>query len=551
MESCLMSPTIRRLAAVVASLVLLVAHSPIGPIGSVRAGVAPGSPPAPTAFEANTIGVFAGPGDIVDFVAIIWDEIIDPTSLPAPTDFSVTVNGGAPVAPVAVEIVHAGFAGEAFFGHPGGVTFMRLHLDFAWSPEDEELRLSYTPGQSPVRDFARNEAEPFADRFVEAFDFEEFWAFAAGVDEAYGRSHVLLAVSMPLDDASIPDPADFSVHFSNQAPWTSVTSVSIVHADTGLGILELGILSAINDSDLELELSYEPGDAPLRSARDGTELEAFTLPIFLLLASNSASGTVAPGGAVSTATADGPTPSDPVATTVTSPTGGAVSIAEGPVTEPSSAGYEFFGQQIEITAPSATPADPLVIRFDIDASIVPVGQDETTIAMMRNGVAVPNCTGADGEADPDPCISDRSIDGDGDISITVLTSQASTWNMAIVAAVSFEFGGFEPPVTGDAPNRATAGSAIPVKFSLGGYRGMDIFSAGSPSVRLLSCATLAAGELVEQTVTAGASSLAYDQQADRYTYVWKTNRAWANTCRKLVLDFTDGSQAVANFDFRR
>jgi len=37
---------------------------------------------------------------------------------------------------------------------------------------------------------------------------------------------------------------------------------------------------------------------------------------------------------------------------------------------------------------------------------------------------------------------------------------------------------------------------------------------------------------------------------DQYTYVWKTNKAWAGTCRELLVRFVDGTIHVARFQFR-
>jgi hypothetical protein len=34
---------------------------------------------------------------------------------------------------------------------------------------------------------------------------------------------------------------------------------------------------------------------------------------------------------------------------------------------------------------------------------------------------------------------------------------------------------------------------------------------------------------------------AYDAAADQYTFVWKTDKAWAGTCRWLTLRLADGS----------
>lgn len=42
-------------------------------------------------------------------------------------------------------------------------------------------------------------------------------------------------------------------------------------------------------------------------------------------------------------------------------------------------------------------------------------------------------------------------------------------------------------------------------------------------------------------MTAGGSSLSYDPTTDEYTYVWRTNKAWLNTCRQLVVKLNDGT----------
>ena len=62
-----------------------------------------------------------------------------------------------------------------------------------------------------------------------------------------------------------------------------------------------------------------------------------------------------------------------------------------------------------------------------------------------------------------------------------MTLQASTWNLAVPPV---PFSGFEEPVD-ESPtlNRMHAGRAVPLKFSLGGDRGLDIFAAGSPASR--------------------------------------------------------------------
>jgi Tol biopolymer transport system component len=116
---------------------------------------------------------------------------------------------------------------------------------------------------------------------------------------------------------------------------------------------------------------------------------------------------------------------------------------------------------------------------------------------------------------------------------------------------AFQFSGFFAPV--DNPpvfNGAKAGTAIPVKFGLGGDKGLDIFATGYPASRRIACDTSVGLDLLEETVTAGSSGLSYDAATDTYTYVWKTAKSWANTCRELNVKLSDGSSHVAYFQFR-
>jgi hypothetical protein len=102
-----------------------------------------------------------------------------------------------------------------------------------------------------------------------------------------------------------------------------------------------------------------------------------------------------------------------------------------------------------------------------------------------------------------------------------------------------------PPVT----NRANAGKAIPVKFSLGGDEGLSILAIGSPSSRKVACDTNSPLDVIEQTVTAGESGLSYDAASGVYTYVWKSNKAWKGTCRQLTVTLADGTAHTADFRF--
>ena len=117
-------------------------------------------------------------------------------------------------------------------------------------------------------------------------------------------------------------------------------------------------------------------------------------------------------------------------------------------------------------------------------------------------------------------------------------------------SVIFAFGGFSGPVDGPPMvNLGKAGSAIPVKFSLGGNQGLAILASGYPVSQQIGCNTSSSTDPIEQTVTAGQSSLSYDPNSGLYTYVWKTDKAWAGTCRRLTIRLVDGREYIALFQF--
>ncbi|HET8768324.1 MAG TPA: PxKF domain-containing protein [Pedococcus sp.] len=49
----------------------------------------------------------------------------------------------------------------------------------------------------------------------------------------------------------------------------------------------------------------------------------------------------------------------------------------------------------------------------------------------------------------------------------------------------------------------------------------------------------------------GGSSLQYDAATGTYTYVWKSDKAWAGSCRQLVVKLDDGTLHRANFKFTK
>lgn len=115
---------------------------------------------------------------------------------------------------------------------------------------------------------------------------------------------------------------------------------------------------------------------------------------------------------------------------------------------------------------------------------------------------------------------------------------------------TYDFSGFFAPVNNPPTfNKVKAGASVPVKFSLGGDQGLDIFEAGYPKSQPITCDTAAPSDGIEETATAGSSSLSYDASTDEYTYVWKTEKAWTG-CRQLIVMLDDGTSHVAYFSFK-
>jgi hypothetical protein len=117
--------------------------------------------------------------------------------------------------------------------------------------------------------------------------------------------------------------------------------------------------------------------------------------------------------------------------------------------------------------------------------------------------------------------------------------------------ITYPFTGFLQPVDNlPTLNSVNAGRAIPVKFSLSGNRGLAIFATDYPKTLAISCDATTPIDDIEETVSAGASSLSYDTSTDLYTYIWKTHKGWASTCRQLVVKLNDDTYYRANFKFQ-
>lgn len=236
----------------------------------------------------------------------------------------------------------------------------------------------------------------------------------------------------------------------------------------------------------------------------------------------------------------------PVQTSITAPTNvtGTVSITPQPTTGGDPVGFSLFDKQIVLAGPAATATAPYQVTFTVDSTALD-GIAPADVQVFRNGVRVGGCTDPT-SAVPDPCIASRGFGAGGDALVTVRTSQFSTWSLG---RLNYQLAGpYQPVDPAPAVNSAKAGSAIPVKFTLGGDKGLDVFAAGYPRSGTANCGGGATGE-IEESVAGTGASLTYDPVSTQYTYTWKPAKTMTG-CRELILAFRDGSRLTALFNLR-
>lgn len=128
------------------------------------------------------------------------------------------------------------------------------------------------------------------------------------------------------------------------------------------------------------------------------------------------------------------------------------------------------------------------------------------------------------------------------------TSAAATCSYRVV----FAFTGFYQPIDGNGVlNVVKAGSAVPVKFSLGGDQGMAVLQTGYPKISPVACTAGAVSDAIEELSTATTSGLKYDPLSGQYNYTWKTTSGLTGTCQQLTVKLVDGTTHTALFKFTK
>jgi hypothetical protein len=260
-------------------------------------------------------------------------------------------------------------------------------------------------------------------------------------------------------------------------------------------------------------------------------------------------GATSCGTDVSNATLGTATATDNCEVTVTrSPTGNTFAVGTTNVvwTATDAAGNTATGTQ-HVTVTDNTP--PVVTPPANVTVYLPLNSTATSMAVTYSpATATDNCAVAGSISYSKASGSTFSV-GTTTVTASATDIHGNTGSATFTVTVLYNFTGFFSPV-GNIPtlNAANAGKAIPVKFSLSGNKGLNIFATGNPYSVSFNCNSNDPGTDITETVNAGGSSLSFG--GDQYNYVWKTESSWANTCRQLVLTLNDGSVHRANFKFK-
>jgi Tol biopolymer transport system component len=254
---------------------------------------------------------------------------------------------------------------------------------------------------------------------------------------------------------------------------------------------------------------------------------------------------------------------DPDTVSAGTPAGSTVAVGLGPVSVTFS-GVSTAGTTSQVSIDPAT-AGTLPGTYSLGPGMP--AYEITTTAQYTAPITV--CIQVPSVSDPAIFNSLRILHGEGgtlvdrtilppdspapDFASRTICARVPSLSPFVVAVrdVVYDFQGFFQPIDNfPLLNIVTAGSAIPVKFSLGGNHGLAVFEAGYPASSPIACDATQPGTVIEGTVNAGSSSLSYDAASGQYTYVWKTEKSWQGTCRMFVVRLKDGTERLAKFRFR-
>jgi len=198
-------------------------------------------------------------------------------------------------------------------------------------------------------------------------------------------------------------------------------------------------------------------------------------------------------------------------------------------------GNESTGS-VRFTIDSTDPTIEIVTPED-EGQYLLDSEHEVEFSCDDDDAGIVRCEGTQDSGDS----LDTSSIGNKTFTVEAEDAAGNTSSTTVTYNVHWPFGGITPPF--GVRNEVQAGSAFPVRFSLGGDWGLDVFAAGYPKSKVC-------GEddsTLESTTTAEDFSYADGD----YKYVWKTRPQWKGQCRELVLRFIDNTEQRATFEFKQ
>ncbi len=197
---------------------------------------------------------------------------------------------------------------------------------------------------------------------------------------------------------------------------------------------------------------------------------------------------------------------------------------------------------IDTTAPVISCPANIVVNLPANSAAISVPVSFDATASDSCGTAAVSASHVSGAHFPV---------GTTTVTMTATDQSGNTSSCSFSVSVRYLFAGFFSPIS-NLPilNTVKAGSAIPIKFSLSGNKGLNIFAADSPASGVVGCNSNDPAVDLTEIDAPGASGLTYNAGSDQYHYNWKTQKAWEGTCRQLVVKLNDGTEHRANFKFK-
>lgn len=213
-------------------------------------------------------------------------------------------------------------------------------------------------------------------------------------------------------------------------------------------------------------------------------------------------------------------------------------------------GIHTIGARAFDNANNVSPAATQNVNIDVTAPAVTCQSPAPVFYLNQSGATV-TASVADALSGPASATVSSTVPTDsvGQHTITLTGSDlaGNTASASCSYSVDYKFTGFFPPM-GPGLNTAQAGRAIPITFSLGGFEGMNILAAGSPTSQQVSCSTGAPIDSPQPIDVNG--TLSYNSSTQQYSLVWKTSKTWSGSCRQLQVALNDGTTHTAQFLFK-